>query len=82
MVPYRTPRSSTAGSRVNSPRKAGSAAMQPTMSTSPWTADSASPWVAAVLARSFSPAPRWKAIRAFIPTPNPMAAALTKFWIG
>ncbi len=35
MVPYRTPRSHTAGSRVNSPRKAGSTAMQPAIGAGP-----------------------------------------------
>ena len=79
---YRVPRPITAWEVVNIPKKAGIRAMPATVSTTPWTKDSASPWEAARSASSRWPAPRCREITALMPTPKPMPTALIKFWMG
>ena len=81
-VEYRVPREMTSFDEVNICRKVGIRAMPPAVSTAACTRENTKPWVAAMSALSCSPAPRWKAITALMPTPKPMPTALIRFWMG
>ena len=69
-------------SLVNRRRKPGMMAMLTAVMSTPCTRLSTMPWVAAVSAFLRSPAPRYSAIMALMPTPKPMAMAFAKFWMG
>ena len=84
-VAYCTPMATTASSLVNRRRKAGMAGMLTARMTTPCNSAKAMPWVAAVSALACSPAPLYRAMRALMPTPKPMAMALieiSSIWIG
>ena len=81
-VEYHVPREMTSFDEVNICRKVGIRAMAPAVSTAACTRENTKPWVAAMSALSCSPAPRWKAITALMPTPKPMPTALIRFWMG
>ena len=69
-------------SPVNRRKKPGMMTMLTMVMRMPCIRLSAIPWVAAVSAFLWSPAPRYSAIMALMPIPKPMAMALAKFWIG
>ena len=81
-VAYCTPMATTASSLVNRRRKAGMAGMLTARMTTPCSSANTMPWVAAVSALVCSPAPLYRAMRALMPTPKPMAMALIRVCTG
>ena len=79
---YRVPSCKTSVSFVKRDKKKGMIPMLTTVITMPCTTENSIPCVAARSAFLTSPAPRHSAIRAFMPTPKPIAIALIKFWTG
>ncbi len=77
------PAAISASSCVKRRRKPGMMAMLTTIITTPCTRLSTKA-VGGGRSRPFSrsPAPRYSAIMALMPTPKPMAMALEKFWMG
>ena len=82
ILEYSNPSFITFSSFVNAPKNVGIIAMLMIRARNPCITERIIPWVAEAFAFSLLPAPRWNAIIALIPTPNPMAVAFTKFCTG